>query len=367
MKICMVTTSEIYHDTRILNEAKTLSKKHEIIIIARKYQNTKSKKYPFKIKLIDHRTMPFFQLNIFSSLLSLIKAAWEEDPNVYHAHDLDGLLCAFPAALIKRKILVYDSHELWSNVYPFGNLRGIQWLLPILEKILIWKVRKGITVNQSLAKAICLKYGKDFIPLYNSPALEKTVKIPMNFSKQFPGKKIILHLGAADEGRGIEQMVEAVKLLPQNFILLFIGGGKTEDELKALIQKGNLEEKVYLFPAIMPEKIISTISQADLALALTQPISKSYYFSLPNKLFQYIAAEVPILGSNFPEFKKVILNNKVGEVVDPRKPKLIAQKILKMTKLVNQKKYRYNLEGLFKSRYNWKIEEKKLLEFYEEI
>ena len=92
-----------------------------------------------------------------------MKMAFKENPDIYHAHDLDGLLCAFPATLIKRKILIYDSHELWSDTFPFANLRGIRWLLPLLEKLLIWRVKAGITVNQSLSKYLSPKYGKKFI------------------------------------------------------------------------------------------------------------------------------------------------------------------------------------------------------------
>ncbi|MFA6492762.1 MAG: glycosyltransferase [Patescibacteria group bacterium] len=367
MKICMVTTSEIFHDSRILNEAGTLAKSHQVTILARKYPKQKNQKYPFKIKLIDFKKFPIFQLNIFSSFFSLAKAAFKENPDVYHAHDLDGLLCAIPAALRTRKILIYDSHELWSDTFPFANLRGIQWLLPILEKISMWKVKSGITVNDSLAKILHLKYGKKFISLYNAPAKQKIIKTKLDLRKQFPNKKIILHLGAADEGRGMEQMIEASKLLPANFILAFIGGGKTENELKTIIKKENLEKKVYFFPAVLPEQIIPIIKQVDLALALTQPVSKSYYYSLPNKIFQYIAAETPILGSNLPEFKKIILQNKIGEVVNPKKPRLIAEKILENLKKSPQNKYRRNLVGLAKTRYNWTVEGKKLELFYRDL
>jgi len=363
----MLTTSEIFHDSRILNEAETLNKKYQVTILARKYSGQKNQNYKFKIKLIDYFKLPFFQLNIFSSFFSLAKAAFKENPDIYHAHDLDGLLCTMPAALVKCKTLIYDSHELWSDTYPFANLRGIQWLLPVLEKILMTKVRSGITVNDSLAKILHLKYGKDFISLYNTPTLKKLTKTQLNLKKEFPDKKIILHLGAADEGRGMEEMIEAVKFLPKNNIMVFIGGGKTENELKELIKKENLAKKVHFSLAVPPEQIISIVKQADLALALTQPISKSYYYSLPNKIFQYIAAETPILGSNFPEYKKIILQNNIGEVVNPARSKLIAQKIISMTKPIVQKKYRRNLVGLAKTKYNWSIEEKKLVKFYQNL
>lgn len=99
MKISMVTTSEIFHDSRILNEAATLSRNNQVTILAKKYSGQGRKKFPFKIKLIGYLRLSWFQLGIFSSFLSLIKAAFRENPDIYHAHDLDGLLCTWPAAL----------------------------------------------------------------------------------------------------------------------------------------------------------------------------------------------------------------------------------------------------------------------------
>jgi glycosyltransferase involved in cell wall biosynthesis len=368
-KICMVTTSEIFHDSRILNEAKTLAKNYQVTILAKKYPGQVRKKMPFSIKLIPYWRLPWFQLDIFSSFLSLIKAAFREKADIYHAHDLDGLLCAFAAALLKGKILIYDSHELWSATYPFANLRGLRFLLPPLEKILIWRVRAGLTVNQSLADYLSKKYHRHFLALYNAASLSEKrnpTKIQLNLRQKFPGKKIILHLGAADEGRGMEEIIQAAQYLPEKFILVFVGGGKTENEAKNLALKLGLKN-IHFFPAVPPEEILPTIAQADLGLALTQKVSLSYYLSLPNKIFQYLAGGLPILGSNFPEFKKVIKAHGLGETVDPSRPKLIAKKIQAMLNPQKQKIYHQRLARAFQDHYNWDIEGQKLLKFYQSI
>lgn len=364
----MLTTSDIDYDSRILNEAETLAQKYQVTILCRKYPhrptiNPKS----FQIQRIDYWKLPFYQLNIFSSLYALMKASWKENPDVYHAHDLDGLLCAFPAALITRKILVYDSHEIWSEIYPFSNLGALRWLFKPLEKLLILKVKAGITVNQNIADFLNKKYHKSFIALYNCPPRVKQSKAPFSLKKIFPNKKIILQLGIVDEGRGLEQMIRAVKFLPNNYVVVFLGKGKLEDQIKKMAKKLNLENQIRVLPRVAPNEVVATIKEADLGLALTQKISLSYYYSSPNKLFQYIAAEVPILGSNFPEYKKIIVQNKIGEVVDPSKSKLIARKILIMLKASNLKRYHRSLVGLSGKKYNWTIESKKLLSFYQNL
>lgn len=363
-KICMLTTSRIEHDSRILNEAETLARDYNVTILARAYQKQKLKNWPFKIKLIKFRKIPLGQLNIFSSLFSLISAALKEEADIYHAHDLDGLLCCFGAALLRRKTLIYDSHEFWSSTYPFSNLRGIHWLIPILEKILIFKIKAGITVNESIARLLEKKYHKKFLALYNYPKWTEK-KRSYSIKRKFPTKKIVLHLGADLEGRGFEQMIMAAKFLPENIIILFIRGGKIEGKLNDLIRREEAQDKIAILPPVLPDQIIPTISEADMALIMTQKISLSYYYSTPNKIFQYIKAKIPILASNFPEMKKIILPDKIGEVVDPSKPREIAKGIIKI--INNKEKYKNNLEKIAVQKYDWESEGQKLLNFYERL
>lgn len=365
MKICMVTTSDIDYDNRILNEAESLSKKYQVIILVREYSHGIGVKPKlFKIQRIGYQKWPIYKLNIFSSLFSLMLAAFRTETDIYHAHDLDGLLCAMPAALIHGKTLIYDSHEVWSEIFPFSNLGALRWVFKPLEKILMPKVKAGLTVNQVIADFLSKKYHKEFIAIYNTPKKNVQAKAPFSLRKKFPGKKIILQLGIVDEGRGLEQMIKAVKFLPQNYLVIFLGRGKLESQIKKMAKDLKLEKQIYVLPRVAPDEVVSTIKEVDLGLALTQKISLSYYYSSPNKLFQYIAAKVPILGSNFPEYKKIILQNNIGEVVNPANSKQIAQKIKKMLKTKNQKKYRRNLVGLAKTKYNWSIEETKLIKFY---
>jgi len=363
----MITTSPIDIDSRILNEAAVLSVRHNLTILTRRYDGKPTlKKTSFKVKRISYLKLWPRKLNIFSSLWSLTQAAFRETPDVYHAHDLDGLLCAYLPALIKRKILIYDSHELWSGAFAHQNLAGIQWLLAPLEKLLMSKVQKGITVNQSIARILSQKYHKDFISLLNVPFLKRKAS-RIHLRSMFAGEIIVLHLGAMAQARGVEQIITAAALLPAGFRIVFLGLPRQSNRYEQMITDRRLEKKITILPAVPPEEILSAVREADLGLALTQKASLSFYYSLPNKLFQYLASEVPILGSNFPEFKKVIIKNRIGETVNPARPKEIVQKILMMTKTANQKKYRRKLSGLAQKSYNWAIEGKKLLKFYAQL
>lgn len=363
----MVTTSPLDYDTRILNEADTLSQDYKLTILTKKHSlPIMLKKTPFKVKRVRYLKLWPYLLSIISSLVALTFAAFKENPDVYHAHDLDGLLCAYLPARLKKKILVYDSHELWSDLSSAKRMK-IQWLVRLIEMILIGRVRKGITVCGSLAKILEEKYRKTFASIHNYPKLEAPGKSRCGLREEYPGMTIVLHIGSVASGRGVENLIEANKYLPMNFITIFLGNFNNVDRLINLIYEKKLENKIFFRPSVKREEILPIVHQADIGVVLTQNLSLSYYYSLPNKLFQYIAAEVPILASNLPEQSKIVLENQIGAVVNPDKPRQIAAKIIEMTKPENQQKYRANLQNLAKTKYNWTSEAKKLLKFYKEL
>lgn len=359
-KICMLTLSALDNDTRILNEATALSQSFDLVILTSKYCSG-LKSLTFKVKPV-HK-YPFFKVG---DLFLLIKAAFREDPDIYHTHDLPGLLIGFGPALFKKKILVYDSHEIWSDMTLPGVWKALAWPFRFLEKILMFKVSQIITVNQSLAEYLAKRYHKPTLAIYNYPTLGKTVKVK-TLKNSFSDKKLVVYLGAFRFGRGIKQVIESAKFLDDSYRILFIGYGPWQKKITNQIKKNHLEDKIKVLDKIAPGKIISVVRGCEVGLCLIEKVSLSYYLSSPNKLFQYIGAEVPVLGSNFPEFKRVILGNNIGEVVDVTKPKMIAQKISLMCQEVNQRKYQGKLKGLAKEKFSWKSEEKKLVQLYKKI
>jgi len=367
-KICMLTTNPVDFDGRILHEAEALSQSFQVTILARAGRpNPALKNTLFKIKRSKFSAGLPYQLSVLIAMARLARDAFRENPDFFHAHDLPGLLCLWPAALIKKKPLIYDSHELWAGHFNFQNTRGLHWLFPVLEKWLMAKVAKGITVNDSLAEILTQKYHKEFLTIHNYYQPSKKTQTSLDLRKQFPGEIICLHLGSTGVGRGIEQMIRAAKLLPTGFIIILLGADKRIELIQEKIKQEGLEDKVILLPPVAPDEVITVAVGADMGLVLTQNISQSYYLSSPNKLYQYMMAETPVLGSDFPEYKKIILKNNIGLVANPAQPKAIAKAIQEMAKTQNQKKYRANLKGLAKTKYNWAHESKKLLKFYKDI
>lgn len=364
-KVCMITTSNLDYDTRILNEIDTLSANFDITIVTPGYNRKLEINKKFRSVVSLYR--PYFKiskdLNRFLNLFALIKAVKKENPDIIHAHDLPGLFCARLATIFKSKTIVYDSHELWSDLNLFGFWRVLRWPLRISERILISKVVAVITVNKSLARILEEKYHRPTIALYNYPLLQKNKTSVNTYNTK---TKTILYVGAFRNGRGLYQIIKAAQILDDSYKFLFIGYGREENRIRAKIKKLSLENKIFVKPPLNFEQLLPVIKKASLCLCLIENTSQSYYYSSPNKLFQYIAAQVPILASNFPEYRQIVLKEKIGELVDVE-PEKIAQKISHMIKYKQQMLYRQNLKGLAQKRYNWTIEAPKLLDFYTKL
>lgn len=343
MKILMASIRDLTYDSRVKYEEEVLRKFYDIKLVAPKGPQT-----------------------VLLSLWKMFSASWE-DFDVYHAHDIEALFCLYPAALLKRKILIYDSHEIWTKLHPFSNLRLIQWLFKLIEKIGVKKAKVIITVNQSVAKYLSRLYHKPTYVIYNYPKYpKKSLREFKSLKKKFPGKKIILYAGGFNEGRGLEEIIEAAKFLDNSYQFLFLGYGNWQKQIEEKIRAERMIVKVLILPAVKPEEVIDSIRGADIGLCLIQKTSLSYYYSTPNKIFQYVAAEIPILGSNFPEIAAVVQNNKIGEVISPTDPRVIARKISWMLESKRQKKYRDHLRKI-KNKYTWEEESKKLLKIYKTI
>lgn len=372
-KICMLTLPNLNYDSRILNEAASLSHYYDVTILTPKYHGKISIKNPhYRVKWIPCPVSLLFLAHCppilkLINLFLLRRAAWRENPDYFHAHNLYNLICVYPVAKEKRKPIIYDSHELWTDVALFGAWKLLKPIFGLLERIFAPKVEAIITVNDILAQKLRDKYHKPTLSLYNYPVLAKSKNASGSYRQKYPEQKTIVYIGTWRAGRALEQILAAARTLDESYKFIFVGYGAKGHLLYRAMEDENLKNKIIVTKVVSPDRLIEMIRNAWVGLCLIENVSKSYYWSSPTKMFQYIAAEVPILGSNFPEFKKVITKNQIGEVIDPSDAQQIAKTIKKMVKSSQQQKYRRHLKGLAEKQYQWALEEKKLIKFYGQI
>lgn len=289
--------------------------------------------------------------------------------DVLVANDLDTLLANYLASALKGNTLVYDSHELFTEVPELveGSLAKKTWLK--LEKWLVPKLKHAITVNQSIANIFEEKYAVPFLVLRNIPYRYQPQERMNRAELDLPDDKkiIVLQGNGINIQRGAEEAVEAMKYVRTPSILLIIGNGDVIPTLKETVMQQALQDRV-IFKGRMPyPEMMQFTANANLGITFDKPNSLNYLYSLPNKIFDYIQAEIPVLSSKLPELERIINTYEIGTTIENFDPQHIAQAIDKaLTDEANRTKWKENLSLAAKELCREK-EEKEMRKLYEQL
>ncbi len=366
-RIVVSVISDIVTDARVLKVCNYLhNKNNEVVLIGRKLKNSLPlPEYPFKVIRIN----TIFKKGIIQYMEFTVKLwlhLFRYKTSIFVSNDLDTLLPNYLHSFFRRKVLVYDSHEFFTGVPELLNspIRRNMWKL--LEKILLPKIKYGYTVNESIQLLYKNLYGVNLKVVRNMPMydVQKTItKI------NFDAEPFIINMQGAgiNKDRGYEEAIEAMQYLPNNFILQIIGDGTVLNDLKKQVEVLNLQSKVVFIPKVSPDILKEYTKKAHLGLSLDKDICTNSYYSLPNKLFNYIHAGVPVLASNLPEIKKIIEQYNVGICINEVNAKNIATAIVKLFKNKSTLElYNHNTEVAAKE-LCWQNEEKVLNSIYDDL
>jgi len=285
------------------------------------------------------------------------------------ANDLDTLLANYSVSKFKPfSRLVYDSHEYFTEVPELIHRKKVKQIWETIEAWIFPKLKTIYTVNNSIAKLYADKYQKEIKVVRNiSPTWE-----PNNLkSKQELGipenKKLIILQGAGiNIDRGAEEAVQAMKLV-ENTVLMIVGDGDVVFQLKVYVIDNQLDDKVLFFDKCPYNEMMNFTYYADLGLTLDKSTNINYRYSLPNKVFDYIQAETPIIGTNLIEISKILSEYGVGEIIEEFTPENLA---LLINSLLNDESKLTDLKvNCSKARkvLNWESEIETLKEIYSSI
>lgn len=365
MRIIICVTSDIVTDQRVNRIALTLQKLPASITIAgikrRKSlpagnPNTGVKRFSM-VFLKGPLFYMEYNLRLFFYLLF-------SRSDIIVSNDLDTLPAAYFSSAIKRCPLVYDSHEYFTEVPELVNRRFVRGIWSGIEKMIVPAVRYAYTVSAPIAEAYRKRYGVSFHVIRNLPFRNNGSPVLNSLKRNI--EKLIIYQGALNTGRGIEHAILAMKFM-NNCRLLIAGAGYLENELKDLVLSNGLSDKVNFLGLVRPEELVNITAQADLGLSLEESQSLNYKYALPNKLFDYIQAGIPVLIANLPEMAAIVNKYKVGKIISGHDPRDIAEAFKEM--LFNEtlrEEWKSNLE-IAASELCWENEEAKLFEIYHEV
>ena len=365
-RICMLLCVHQVFDTRVFHkEAKTLQQAgYEVTIIGPHKKNE-------AVDGIKIKSVPKPRNRLAMIILTpcrVFRNALKEKAEIYHFHDLEFILTGLILKVIGKRV-IYDVHEdypkdIMSKYYiPKLLRRFISFFVNIVEKFATHYFDAIIPVTDDIASQF--RKHKRVVVIKNYPLINEF--LPKNEKKKTDEFRVI-YIGLLSRIRGITQMVQAIEYLNSVGKVKLILGGKFdpapyEKEIRNL--KGF--EKVEYLGWVEYRRVPEYLSQADIGLICFHPTT-NHLTALPNKLFECMAAGLPVIASNFPLWEDIVEGNKCGICIDPLNPKEIAE-VIKHLIENHELRNRMGENGrrAVLEKYNWKIESQKLLHLYNSL
>ena len=359
-KVTSIVLNNFKNDSRVLKENISLQKAgYEVQVVALheeslkeydKVQNIQVHRVKLKSRgWSKHKLVQL--LKYFEFIYKVVKQYKKSD--IIHCNDLNSL----PIGVIIKKFfnknakIVYDAHEYEINDVPNQSQRSIK-IKYYVEKFFIKYADKVITVSNAIAD--------EYVKLYNieKPALVlntppyKEIQKKNIFRETLDIKEdqtIFLYQGGLSKGRGIEILLEAFKSIDnKNAVIVFMGYGSLEN----MIKKTSKEYKnIYLHQAVSTTALLDYTSSADFGISTIEDSCLSYRYCLPNKLFEYLMAEIPVIVSNLYEMRRLVKINRIGIVAEENTPQGLKKAIKEAVKL-DKEELKTNIQKV-KTIYNW--------------
>ncbi|MGN7939441.1 glycosyltransferase family 4 protein [Virgibacillus sp. 6R] len=369
-KICVLTTVHQAYDGRIYHkQCKSLKKAgYDVTLLAPK---------PDKMIKNDGINLipiekPKNELKRFLHAFKVFKLAKETKADLYHFHDPELIPVGVLLRIFTRKPVIFDVHEHYPNAIMSKKYlkswlkKPIRLAYEIIEKLSLPILSGVIYTTEEIGKR------------YKSYTSCKIENYPL--TDMFPPlQKVkgdhhtLLYLGGITRIRGIEELIDGfakVAIERPEAKLLFVGGFESdsfEREIKQKVKEHHLEEKVQFKGKVPYEQIEEYLSTASIGIIPYLPVP-NHLVCLPNKLFEYMAAGVAVISSDFPHYRKVVESSSSGLLIDPESPQSIAKAMISLlddatlTDEMGQ-----NGRVAFETKYNWNSEEEKLVAFYRKI
>lgn len=410
MRICMFVTNEVTRDPRVSRHAETLARMgHDVLVVCPRTQPTspveerrlyRIRRCPTFVSLRDimkrrirqdvrsyglkeHKPSKPRRMSALRRSVAIVRGTFvrliaypayltwtlwrtgrEFNAHVYFTNDLDTLLAGVLCSMRSRK-LIHDAHELWPDQFIGIGIYAspaIAWIR-ILERLLIRRADVVVTVNEFIAEELQKRYAISMPNvIMNIPAIDHQIE-PSREHRRGSGK-VALYQGLHTFHRGLEELVSACGFLKDDVTLVLRGFGPNEERLREIAKR--FTNCRFEKPVDMKELVIAAARTADVGIVPYVPVNINNYFASPNKLFEYIQAGLPVVASDLPFLRKIILGNKIGYVFDPRDPRSIAQAINAATRDDVLPILRDNVRKI-QTRYSWTEEQNKLLEVVNDL
>lgn len=321
-KLVSIVLNNFSNDSRVLRENVTWGKLgYDVTVVAlhddplpmeEKISGIKVR----RIKLVTRQLLKHRIIQVIKYLEFILRAAFGfYDASIFHCNNLDSLpIGVFVKLFLKPSVkIVYDAHEFETETLDLSKIEKL--IYRMLERILIRFADVVLTVSDSIASEYAKMYSIDKpLLVLNCPSFVEVAKHNLFRENLDIGcdQKIFLYQGSLSSGRGLDILLESfISLNSDEYVIVFMGYGHLTEKI---IEASHKHRNVYFHEAVKPEELLEYTSSADFGVSFIEDACLSYRYCLPNKLFEYLMAGVPVITSNLPEMKKFVEKYHVGLV-----------------------------------------------------
>ena len=376
MRIVNVVLNDFTRDNRVLKVSRSLADDgHEVTVVALHGTGLPMEEEADGFGVVRTRiaTARLPRGTVFGALKMTelaLRVVWRwRKVDAWHCNDIEAFVLGWCAQRLNPRLrLVYDCHEFEAerNAKPAIERRMVAWL----ERRMIRRASAVITVSPSIAAAYRERYTQHGIPevhlVRNIPEVRPPAShgpTPDHFRSSFnipEGDFIALYQGAFTYNRGLETALEAMRGLEDSGIhLVLMGYGP----LQHLVDEAASDmSHVHVHPAVPYAEVLAHTRSADVGLVSVKPTCLSYLYCLPNKLFEYLLAGVPVLSNDLPDCRQLIEDFHAGRTVEADTPDNWREALLAM-KEAGTAEFKPGLE-MAGQQLNWADESKVLQAIY---
>ena len=364
-RITVSVISDLTTDQRVIRICETLQAMgFEVNVIARSFNNSLPlDAYTFRATRIRcsfrKGIMQYAEFN-FKLFFRLLFCKTD----YFLANDLDVLIPNFICSRLRGKKIFYDTHEYFTGVPELRHSPAKRKIWKMAEDFIFPKLKTVYTVNDSVRNKYRQEYGNEIAVIRNVPV---TTPLPeREMPERWKNKTILMMQGAGiNVGRGGIELLEAMKYLPQNYLLVMIGSGTQWDDIKLKRDEWKLTERVEMIDKLPPLQLKKYTPLAHIGFSLDSFDDLNCLYNLPNKIFDYIHAGVPLIATAIPEVKRIIDEYKCGVCLTTNEPKAIAGAVTEL--LADDTTYNFYRENCVAAArvLCWENESKKLIALYE--
>lgn len=370
-KITVLLFNDFTNDNRVLKECRSLSKNGFVVeLVATHFDKNLPKEEEgegFLVKRYNVGRFHFLPINLVLFWL-LIMFKYKKE-NIFHCNDLYTLPPAYFIKEIfnKKAKIVYDCHEHETEAQIYFKNPLLKKIAEIFERNMIYSADKVIVVSESIGRDYVEMYGIEMPNLIMNCPVFKIYEDSGYFRTKFKIPKehiIFVYVGVYKEGRGLERLVKVFReasKINKRISLVILSWGDGIEKLKESIKN---DKNIFWHDKASLDTYMEYVSSADWGVLFFENLTKNNNYALPNKLFDYIMAGLPVLASNLEEITKFINRNKVGYVVDYEDDKQIIDTLVE----INSKKEKF-LSAIEETRkkYSWEGQEKVLINLYKSL